>query len=119
MDQVCEPDFRRSVSFCPRNRKRRYRQAEARGHFLRPRDLLAARYSFEEALIASVETHSHLRVCLFAQREHNLEELLREGATDEEIADFILAAVWKKEAGHKIDQPDFVRPSRFMATIGG
>jgi cyclic pyranopterin phosphate synthase len=44
---------------------------------------------------------------------------LRSGATDEEIADFLVAAVWKKEAGHKINQPDFVKPSRPMSAIGG
>jgi len=56
---------------------------------------------------------------LFALREHNLKGLLRSGAADEEIADFIIAAVWKKEAGHKINQPDFVKPARPMSAIGG
>jgi len=27
--------------------------------------------------------------------------------------------VWKKEAGHKINQPDFVKPDRSMSAIGG
>ncbi len=60
-----------------------------------------------------------LRTCLFSLREYNLRGLLRSGATDGEIAGFILAAVWKKEPGHKINQPDFVRPSRPMAAVGG
>ena len=60
-----------------------------------------------------------LRTCLFSIHEHNLKGLLRSGATDEEIADFIIAAVWKKEPGHKIGQPDFVQPSRSMSAIGG
>jgi cyclic pyranopterin phosphate synthase len=66
-----------------------------------------------------ITADGQLRTCLFSFHEHNLKGLLRAGATDEEIAGFILAAVWKKEAGHRINQPDFVRPSRPMATIGG
>jgi GTP 3',8-cyclase len=60
-----------------------------------------------------------LRTCLFSIHEHDLKGLLRSGATDEEIGDFILAAVWKKEPGHKINQPDFVKPTRSMSAIGG
>ena len=60
-----------------------------------------------------------LRTCLFATREHNLKGLIRTGATDEEIAGFIAAAVWKKEPGHKINQPDFIQPNRSMSAIGG
>lgn len=61
----------------------------------------------------------HLRTCLFSVQEHDLKGMLRTGATDEEIADRIVAAVWKKEPGHKIGQPDFVKPNRSMSTIGG
>jgi cyclic pyranopterin phosphate synthase len=60
-----------------------------------------------------------LRTCLFSLREHDLRALLRSGAPDEELADFILAAVWKKEPGHRINQPDFVKPARSMAAVGG
>ncbi|MFI5339750.1 MAG: GTP 3',8-cyclase MoaA [Candidatus Methylomirabilales bacterium] len=66
-----------------------------------------------------ITADGHLRTCLFSLHEHNLKGLLRSGAVDEEIADFIVAAVWKKEAGHKINQPDFVKPSRSMSAIGG
>lgn len=66
-----------------------------------------------------ITADGQLRTCLFSLHEYNLKGLLRSGATDEEIADFILAAVWKKEAGHKINQPDFVRPARSMSAIGG
>jgi cyclic pyranopterin phosphate synthase len=66
-----------------------------------------------------ITADGHLRTCLFSLHEHNLKGLLRSGATDEEIADFLVAAVWKKEAGHKINQPDFVKPSRPMSAIGG
>jgi cyclic pyranopterin phosphate synthase len=66
-----------------------------------------------------ITADGQLRTCLFSLHEHNLKALLRAGAPDEEIADFILAAVWKKEAGHKINQPDFVKPARSMSVIGG
>ena len=66
-----------------------------------------------------ITADGHLRTCLFSLHEHDLKGLLRSGATDEELADFIIAAVWKKEAGHRINQPDFVKPSRSMSAIGG
>ena len=66
-----------------------------------------------------ITADGHLRTCLFALTEYDLKGLLRSGATDEDLADFIVAAVWKKEAGHKINQPDFVKPDRSMSAIGG
>jgi cyclic pyranopterin phosphate synthase len=66
-----------------------------------------------------ITADGQLRTCLFAVHEHDLKGLLRTGASDEELADFIIAAVWKKEAGHKINQPDFVKPARSMSSIGG
>ncbi len=66
-----------------------------------------------------ITADGQLRTCLFSVHEHNLKTLLRGGAGDEEIADFIVAAVWKKEEGHKINQPDFVKPNRSMSAIGG
>jgi cyclic pyranopterin phosphate synthase len=66
-----------------------------------------------------ITADGQLRTCLFSIHEHNLKALVRSGASHEEIADFIIAAVWKKEAGHKINQPDFVKPSRSMSAIGG
>jgi cyclic pyranopterin phosphate synthase len=66
-----------------------------------------------------ITADGQLRTCLFALREHDVKSLLRGGATDDELVDFILAAVWKKEPGHKINQPDFVKPNRSMSAIGG
>lgn len=61
-----------------------------------------------------------LRTCLFSLKEHDLKALLRGGhCTDEEIAAFVVEAVWRKEPGHRINQPDFVRPARTMSAIGG
>jgi hypothetical protein len=31
----------------------------------------------------------------------------------------IRTAVWAKEAGHHINEPEFVRPERTMSQIGG
>jgi len=61
----------------------------------------------------------HLRTCLFSIQEHDLKALLRGGASDEQIREAVVAAVWQKEEGHKIGQADFVRPSKTMSQIGG
>ena len=61
----------------------------------------------------------HLRTCLFSVQEHDIKGLLRGGASDVEIRDFVAAAVWQKEEGHKIGQADFVRPGKTMSQIGG
>lgn len=60
-----------------------------------------------------------LRHCLFATRELDLRTLLRNGATDEDLADAITAEVGAKWAGHQINQVHFIRPSRSMSQIGG
>jgi GTP 3',8-cyclase len=60
-----------------------------------------------------------LRTCLFSRREWDLKTPLREGATDEDLADLIRWAVRHKELKHKINDPGFVRASRSMSQIGG
>lgn len=60
-----------------------------------------------------------IRTCLFSVIEYDLRDRLRAGASDQEIAAHIEKVVWKKERGHRIDQPDFVTPSRSMSYIGG
>ncbi|CAM8648870.1 MoaA Molybdenum cofactor biosynthesis enzyme [Acidimicrobiia bacterium] len=60
-----------------------------------------------------------LRHCLFATRELDLRTLLRNGATDDDIAVAITAEVGAKWAGHQINQVHFIRPSRSMSQIGG
>ena len=60
-----------------------------------------------------------LRACLFSMEETDLRAPLRAGASDEEIEDLIRAAVWGKWEGHRINDPDFQRPSRSMSMIGG
>lgn len=61
----------------------------------------------------------HIRTCLFSLHEHDVKALLRGGASDLEIRDFVVAAVWQKEEGHRIGQADFVRPEKSMSQIGG
>ncbi|MGB6822145.1 MAG: GTP 3',8-cyclase MoaA [Candidatus Acidiferrales bacterium] len=60
-----------------------------------------------------------LRTCLFSKDDHDLKGLLRGGASDQEIVDEIRGIVMEKEAGHRINEPDFVPPSRTMVYIGG
>jgi GTP 3',8-cyclase len=60
-----------------------------------------------------------LRTCLFSKDDHDLKFLLRGGASDEDIANEICSIVAQKESGHRINEPDFVPPSRTMVYIGG
>ena len=59
------------------------------------------------------------RTCLFSLTETDLLTPLREGASDDTIAQLILDAVAQKEAGHKINAADFIKPERNMSRIGG
>lgn len=59
------------------------------------------------------------RTCLFATDEFDLRSLLREGASDDDLAAEIERAVGTKWAGHQINQVNFVRPNRSMSQIGG
>lgn len=60
-----------------------------------------------------------LRTCLFSLRETDLREPLRAGASDEELAELIRAAAWRKELKHRVNEPGFVPPPRTMSAIGG
>jgi cyclic pyranopterin phosphate synthase len=60
-----------------------------------------------------------IRTCLFSTVEHNIKALLRRGAPIEELLDFIVATVEKKEDRHHINDPEFVQPLRTMSCIGG
>ncbi|HWL42824.1 MAG TPA: GTP 3',8-cyclase MoaA [Ilumatobacter sp.] len=60
-----------------------------------------------------------LRTCLFATDEFDLRAALRNGETDDRIAERIEAAVATKWAGHQINQVTFTRPTRTMSQIGG
>ena len=60
-----------------------------------------------------------VRNCLFAREESDLRTALRDGADDEELANRWRLAVAGKRAGHGIDDPAFVQPTRSMSAIGG
>jgi GTP 3',8-cyclase len=60
-----------------------------------------------------------LRTCLFSRREWDLKAPLRDGASDDELAQLMRFAVRHKELKHKINDPGFVRASRSMSQIGG
>ena len=60
-----------------------------------------------------------VRSCLFANRETDLLTPLRDGADDAALEAAWRAAMWSKPAGHGINDPNFVQPTRPMSAIGG
>ena len=60
-----------------------------------------------------------LRTCLFSMTETDLRAPLRDGSSDEEIAQIVRDAVWRKELKHRVNDPGFVQPARTMSRIGG
>jgi GTP 3',8-cyclase len=66
-----------------------------------------------------ITSDGKIRTCLFSVWDHDLHALMRNGASDEELADFIRGVVEKKEERHHIGEPDFVPASRTMVHIGG
>jgi cyclic pyranopterin phosphate synthase len=58
-----------------------------------------------------------IRTCLFSLKEYDFRRAMRNGASDEEIADLLRAAVWRKEPGHLINSPYFEQPARGMSAI--
>ena len=60
-----------------------------------------------------------LRTCLFSLHETDLRELLRSGASDDELEATIRDAVWRKELKHHVGEKGFRQPPRTMSAIGG
>lgn len=60
-----------------------------------------------------------IRTCLFSTTEHNLRDVVRSGANRNEIVEFIEDVVFKKEPRHKINDVEFIQPTRTMSFIGG
>jgi cyclic pyranopterin phosphate synthase len=60
-----------------------------------------------------------IRTCLFSVIEHDLRLRLRNGASDQAIAEWLQGVAWQKEARHHIGEADFVPASRSMSCIGG
>lgn len=71
-----------------------------------------------------ITAEGHVMSCLFSSTEVSLRDLLRSGATDEQIAKMWAAAMWAKPKAHGKDtvglaEEDFVQPDRSMSAIGG
>jgi GTP 3',8-cyclase len=66
-----------------------------------------------------ITSDGKIRTCLFSVWDHDLHELMRRGASDDQLVSFIRDVVSKKEARHHIGEPDFVPASRTMVHIGG
>ncbi len=66
-----------------------------------------------------ITADGHFRTCLFSHVETPLRPLLRGGADDAAIGQAMIEAIAKKEAGHGINDPEFVKPKRAMYSIGG
>ena len=60
-----------------------------------------------------------LRTCLFSLHETDLRDLLRAGATDDELEAVVRDAVWRKELKHHVGEKGFRQPARSMSAIGG
>lgn len=66
-------------------------------------------------------TDGAVRSCLFSSTadEVSLRDLMRAGASDDELADAWAQAMWLKKPGHGIDDEGFLQPERLMSEIGG
>jgi cyclic pyranopterin phosphate synthase len=60
-----------------------------------------------------------IRTCLFSVVEHDARGLLRGGASDDDLREFMRSVAWQKEDRHHIGEPTFVQPERTMSCIGG
>lgn len=64
-------------------------------------------------------TDGAIRNCLFSNSETSLRDLMRAGASDDELAERWAGAMWVKKPGHGIDDVGFLQPDRPMSAIGG
>ena len=71
-----------------------------------------------------ITADAKVRSCLFSHTETDLMEVLRDGSSDEAIADAWREAMWHKPKAHGqtttgLGMPGFVQPERTMSAIGG
>jgi len=66
-----------------------------------------------------ITSDGKIRTCLFSVWDHDLYGLMRRGASDEQLEQFIRDVVQRKEERHHIGEADFVPASRTMVHIGG
>ncbi|MGE5323406.1 MAG: GTP 3',8-cyclase MoaA [Actinomycetota bacterium] len=60
-----------------------------------------------------------LRTCLFSLFDHDMAGRMLNGASDDELSDYVRSVVDQKEARHHIGEQGFIKPSRSMVHIGG
>ena len=60
-----------------------------------------------------------VRSCLFSHDETDLLGPMRDGASDQVVADLWRTAMWGKPAGHEMNAVGFAQPARTMSAIGG
>jgi len=68
---------------------------------------------------ARLTADGQIRNCLFSTEETDLRLLMRGGADDAALEAAWRTAMWRKAAGHGINEPGFVQPQRPMSAIGG
>ena len=66
-----------------------------------------------------ITAEGQVRNCLFSTVDWDARQLMRNGGTDEELAQLVRDCVVDKKAGHGIDSDEFIRPQRAMYQIGG
>lgn len=64
-------------------------------------------------------TDGAVRNCLFGNSETSLRDLIRAGASDEELMEAWAAEMWAKLPGHGVNDEGFLQPDRLMSAIGG
>jgi cyclic pyranopterin phosphate synthase len=66
-----------------------------------------------------ITAEGQVRNCLFSTVEWDARAVMRNGGSDDELADLVRACVAAKKTGHGMDEPGFLRPQRAMFQIGG
>jgi GTP 3',8-cyclase len=102
----------------PSSTARRYRFADGRGEmgFINP----VTEPFCAQCNRIRLTADGQLRTCLFSIDETDLRTSMRSGASDDELAEIIRGAVWRKERKHRINEgAAFKRASRSMSQIGG
>ena len=64
-------------------------------------------------------TDGAVRNCLFGNSETSLRDLMRAGASDDELLAAWAGEMWRKKPGHGMDDEGFLQPDRPMSAIGG
>lgn len=64
-------------------------------------------------------TNGAVRNCLFGNSETSLRDLMRAGASDDEVMAAWAGEMWRKKPGHGMDDEGFLQPDRPMSAIGG